>query len=316
MRIPPTSLKNIAALAGASSFTGPDDHQISGFNEIHRVTAGDCVFVDHPKYYSKALESAATTIIINKEVACPPGKALILHPEPFSAFNRLTRHFRPPSYPSKAISDSAKIGAGTVIMAGCVIGNHVVIGENCILHPNVVIYDHCVIGDHVTIHANTCIGGDAFYFKKRAEGFEALYSCGDVVIGDGVVIGSGCTIDRGVTDSTRIGHRTVLDNHVHIGHDVMIGEQCLFAAQVGIAGACTIGDRVTAWGQAGFSSGLKIGEGATILAQSGVAEDVPPGQTYFGTPAGEAREKMREIFAGRQLPSLIHKLYEAKSPEP
>lgn len=308
MQIVPTSLKEIAQLI-QSHFIGNENHLISGFNEIHRVQKGDCVFVDHPKYYEKALNSAASTIIINKEVVCPEGKALIIHPEPFTAFNLLTTHFRPVNHSGKAISDSAKIGKNTLIKPGCVIGNHVVIGDNCVLHPNVIIYDHCVIGNNVTIHANTTIGSDAFYFKKRESNFEPLYTCGDVVIEDHVVIGSNCTIDKGVTASTRIGKGSILDNQVHVGHDVLIGEMCLFAAQVGIAGACTIGNKVTVWGQVGISSGISIGDGATILAQSGLGDDIPPGKTYFGSPAGEAKEKMRELFAAKQLPGLINKLY-------
>src|SRR5687768_16038505 len=97
MRIVPTSIKEIAAVIN-SRFIGNENHLIVGFNEIHRVTSGDCVFVDHPKYYEKALQRAASTIIIDKEVDCPLGKALIIHPEPFSAFNTLTKHFNPKSY--------------------------------------------------------------------------------------------------------------------------------------------------------------------------------------------------------------------------
>lgn len=308
MQIKSTALKDIAALLGAE-YIGAPEHPVTGFNEIHRVQPGDAVFVDHPKYYEKALNSAASTIIINKKVECPLGKALILHDEPFSAFNQLTRHFMPRPLSETAVSPSARIGAGTRILPGAFIGEGVTIGEHCIIHPNVVIYDHTVIGNRVVIHANSSIGSDAFYLKKRSGQFEPLYSCGHVVIGDDVIIGAGCTIDRGVTDVTRIGRGTALDNHVHVGHDVIIGETCLFAAQVGIAGACTIGNNVTVWGQAGISSGLSIGDGATILAQSGVGEDVPPGKTFFGTPAGEARQKMREIFAVKQLPGLIDKLY-------
>ncbi len=308
MKIPSTPLKDIAALIGAE-FVGTPVHPVTGFNEIHRVKQGDCVFVDHPKYYDKALKSAASTVIINKKVDCPEGMALILHEQPFTAFNTLTRHFFPPSFFSKPVADSADIGSNTRIAPGCVIGEQVRIGNNCTIHANVTIYDHTIIGDNVVIHANACIGSDAFYFKKRENGFEPLYSCGHVEIGNSVVIGSGCTIDRGVTDVTRIGEHCILDNLVHVGHDVIIGRQCLFAAQVGIAGACTIGDKVTVWGQAGISSGLHIGDGVTILAQSGVGENVPEGKTFFGSPAADAKEKMREVFAARQLPSLIHKLY-------
>jgi UDP-3-O-[3-hydroxymyristoyl] glucosamine N-acyltransferase len=311
MRIDPISIKELASIIDAE-YTGNEHHLITGLNEIHRVTTGDCVFVDHPKYYDKALNSAASTVIINKHVECPAGKALIIHPEPFTAFNTLTKHFSPRSHSLKNISDTSTKGANTVIMPGCFIGDHVTIGDNCVLHPNVVIYDHCVIGNNVIIHANSTIGSDAFYFKKRSGEFEALYTCGNVIIEDNVVIGSNCTIDKGVTAVTKIGKGTILDNQIHVGHDVIIGEMCLFAAQTGIAGACTIGNKVTVWGQVGIGSGVNIGDGATILAQSGLGENVAAGKTYFGTPAIEVKDKMREIFALKQLPGLISKLYDHK----
>jgi UDP-3-O-[3-hydroxymyristoyl] glucosamine N-acyltransferase len=311
MKIKATPLKEIAGIIN-SRFIGDENHLIHGFNEIHRVEAGDVVFVDHPKYYDKALNSAATTIIINKEVECPEGKALIICDEPFTAFNTLTRHFQPLNYSNEPISKSAKIGKNTVIMPGCFIGNNVTIGDNTVLHPNVVVYDNCIIGNNVTIHAGTVIGSAAFYFKKRADRFEQLQTVGRVIIHDQVSIGSGCTIDSGVTADTTIGKGSILDNQVHIGHDVIIGEMCLFAAQVGIAGACTIGNKVTMWGQVGISSGLHIEDGATVLAQSGVGENIKAGMSYFGSPAYDAKEKMREIFALKQLPELISKLYPNK----
>ena len=309
MQIKPTSLKEIASIIN-SKFIGNEHHLITGLNEIHRVKIGDIVFVDHPKYYEKALNSAASTIIINKEVDCPLGKALIIHPEPFTAFNTLTKHFNPKAYSSQSISESAKIGLNTIVMPGAFIGNNVVIGNDCIIHPNVVIYDNCIIGNNVIIHANTSVGSDAFYFKKRTTSFEPLYTCGTVEIEDNVVIGANCTIDKGVTAITKIGKGSILDNQVHVGHDVIIGEMCLFAAQVGIAGACSIGNKVTIWGQVGISSGITIEDNATILAQSGLGENVAAGKTYFVTPAGDAKEKMRELFAAKQLPGLINKLYD------
>jgi len=308
MRINPTPLKEIAGII-QSSYIGNENHLVTGFNEIHRVEIGDAVFVDHPKYFDKALRSKASTIIINEEVNCPTGKALILHKEPFTAFNTLTSHYQPKLLSTKNISDSAHIGKNVTIMPGCYIGNHVVVGDNTVLYPNVVIYDNCAIGKNVTVHAGAVIGSDAFYFKNRQTSFEALHSCGNVVIHDGVTIGANCTIDRGVTQSTIIGKNTILDNLIHVGHDVHIGEMCLFAAQVGIAGCTTIGNNVKIWGQAGINSSVNIPDGVTIYAQSGVTGDVEAGKTYFGSPASEAKEKMKEIFALKQLPSLIKKFY-------
>ncbi len=309
MQIKPTTLKDISELIKAERI-GDESHIITGFNEIHRVVAGDAVFVDHPKYYTKALQSAATTIIINKKVECPAGKALLIVDEPFTAFNILTQHFQPKHYSMHTVSPSAKIGNDTLIMPGCFIGNNVVIGANCILHPNVVVYDNCRIGNNVIIHAGTIIGSDAFYFKNRKTHFEQLQSCGTVIIKDDVSIGAGCTFDKGVTADTVIGNGTIIDNQVHLGHDVIVGDMCLFAANVAIAGCCIIGNHVTMWGQVGVSSDIKIGNNAVIQAQSGVGEDVPEGKVYFGTPAYEAKAKMKEVFAAKQLPSLIHKLYD------
>lgn len=309
MQIKPTSLQDIARIINAE-MVGDPQHLVSGFNEIHRVEAGDVVFVDHPKYYSKALESAATTVIINKRVDCPVGKALLIVDEPFTAFNTLTNHFQPRQFSIQAISPTAKIGKNVVIMPGCFIGNHVTIGDDCILCPNVVVYDHCIIGNNVHIQAGTVIGSDAFYFKNRKTHFEQLQTCGNVVIHDDVKIGAGCTIDKGVTSDTVIGKGTIMDNLVHVAHDVVIGEMCLFAAGVGIAGCCNIGNRVTLWGQVGIASDITIGDQAVVQAQSGVSENIPEGKIYFGTPAYDARAKMKEVFAAKQLPSLIHKLYD------
>ena len=309
MQINPTKLKDIAALVGAE-YIGNDNHLITGFNEIHRVTAGDVVFVDHSKYYDKALQSLATTIIINKIVDCPEGKALMIHNEPFTAFNFLTQHFQPKHYSHQPISATAAIGKNTIIMPGCFIGNNVSIGDNCVLHPNIVIYDNCEIGNNVTIHAGTVIGSDGFYYKNRKTHFEQLQSCGNVIIKDNVHIGANCTFDKGVTSSTIIGKGTIIDNLVHVAHDVIVGEMCLFAANVGIAGCCTIGNNVTVWGQVGISSNITIGDDAVIQAQSGVGENVPSGKVFFGSPANDAKVKLRELFAVKQLPSLIHKLYD------
>ena len=303
------TLKEIADLIHCN-FVGDANFPVLGMNEIHVVEPGDIVFVDHPKYYDKALQSNATIILINKEVDCPEGKALIIHNEPFTAFNTLTQHFQPKQYSIQPISATAKIGKNTIIMPGCFIGNNVAIGDNCILHPNVIVYDNCQIGNNVIIHAGTIIGSDAFYFKNRKTHFEQLQTCGNVVIQDNVHIGSNCTFDKGVTSDTIIGKGTIIDNLVHVAHDVVIGEMCLFAANVAIAGCSTIGNNVTMWGQVGVSSDITIGDGAVIQAQSGVGENIPAGKTFFGSPASEARAKMREVFAVKQLPSLIHKLYD------
>lgn len=288
------TLLTIAKLIDAKH-VGDDDFNITGINEIHVVEKGDIVFVDHPKYYTKALNSAATTIIINKEVECPEGKALLISDDPFRDFNKITKHFNPFISSKDSISDSAVIGEGTIIQPNVFIGNHVKIGKNCLIHPNVTIYDNCVIGNNVTIHANTVLGADAFYYKNRTTGYDKLISGGRVILEDHVDLGASCTVDKGVTGDTTIKEGTKIDNQVHVGHDTVIGKKCLIASQTGIAGCVIIEDEVTIWGQVGTNSGITIGKGATILGQTGVTKSIAGGKTYFGTPISESREKLKEI---------------------
>jgi len=302
MKISPAqTLKQVAVLIGAE-FDGDPNHPITGLNEIHRVEKGDIVFVDHPKYYDKALESKATTVIINKKVPCPAGKALLFVDDPFTAYIKLIKHFHPDDNSQKEmISADAKIGKNTTVMPGVFIGKNVTIGTDCLIHPNVTIYDNTVIGNRVTIHSGTVIGSDAFYYKRRPEKFDKMVSCGSVQIDDDVEIGSCCTIDRGVSDVTKIGAGSKLDNQVHVGHDTIIGKMCLFAAQVGIAGVVTIEDNVTLWGQVGVPSNIHIGKGAVLLGQSAPSKSLEGGKSYLGSPAGEAKDKMREIITLKKI---------------
>jgi len=290
----PQTLQQIAALLKVD-FVGDANFEILGINEIHVVEKGDIVFVDHPKYYDKALNSNATTILINKTVACPEGKSLLISEDPFRDFNKITNHFNPFIASKASISDSAKIGENTIIQPNVFIGNNVNIGKNCIIHSNVSIYDNVVIGNNVTIHANTVLGADAFYYKNRPEGFDKLLSGGRVVLEDHVDLGASCTIDKGVTGDTTIKAGTKIDNQVHVGHDTVIGKKCLIASQTGIAGCVIIEDEVTIWGQVGTNSGITIGKGAVILGQTGVTKSVSGNKTYFGTPISESRKKLKEM---------------------
>lgn len=301
------SLEEIANLLNCE-FIGDKNFEVLGMNEIHVVEPGDIVFVDHPKYYDKALQSAATIVLINKKVDCPDGKALLISDDPFRDFNTLTKHFRPFQATNSSIALSATVGEGTIIQPNCFIGNHVTIGKNCLIHPNVTIYDHTVIGDNVMIHAGTILGADAFYYKKRPEGFDQLISGGRVVIKDNVGIGALCTIDKGVTGDTTIGEGTKLDNQVHVGHDTVIGKKCLIASQTGIAGCVVIEDEVTIWGQVGTTSGITIGAKAVIMGQTGVTKSVEGGKSYFGTPIEESREKLKQLANIKKIPEILSKL--------
>lgn len=307
----PHTLAEIAQLIDCE-FVGDADFPVLGMNEIHVVEPGDIVFVDHPKYYDKALQSAATIVLINKKVECPDGKALLISDDPFRDFNKLTNIYKPFKGSETPVSNTAVIGRNTIIQPNCFIGNNVVIGNNCIIHSNVSIYDDTVIGDNVTIHAGTVLGANAFYYKKRPEGYDRLKSGGRVVIENNVDIGAACTIDRGVTSDTRIGEGSKLDNQIQIGHDTVLGKQCLIASQTGIAGCVIVEDNVTIWGQVGVKSGITIAKGTELYAQSGLGHSTDENKTYFGSPASEAREKFKEMAYVRKIPEILKELRNQK----
>ncbi len=289
-------------------FFGDPNFEICGLNEIHMVEKGDLTFVDHPKYYDKALKSAATAIIINKEIECPPGKALIISKDPFADYMKLVRKFRPFMPVSKMISDTATIGEGTQIQPGVFIGEDVKIGKNCLIHANVTIYDHTIIGDNVIIHSGSVIGADAFYFQKREKETLKFESCGRVILKDYVEIGALCTIDRGVSGDTVIDEYTKFDNHIQIGHDTYVGKRCLFASAVLVAGVTKIEDDVILWGQVVINKDIVIGKGAVVLAVSAVDKSLEGNKTYFGAPAEIASKKWREMAMLRKLPEMYQKL--------
>jgi UDP-3-O-[3-hydroxymyristoyl] glucosamine N-acyltransferase len=306
----PIPVTQIAQMIGAE-IVGEGEGAATGINEIHKVEEGDLVFVDHPKYYQKCIQSAATFIIINQRTEFPPHKSLLLVDDPFEAYLKIVQHFRPFQPLNKDLSETAIVGEGTIIMPGVILGNHVSIGKQTVIYPNVVIMDHCTIGDNVIIQAGSIIGSDAFYYNKKTNRdvhYKKMTSCGRVLIENDVEVGANCTIDRGVSGDTVIGAGTKLDNMVHIGHDTIIGKNCLFAAQVAIAGATTIEDGVILWGQVGVNKTLTIGKGVEVYAQSGVGSNLEPGKKYFGSPTEDAMSKKKELVWVKRIPLLWEKV--------
>ena len=295
------SVETIAKMIGAE-IKGRKDLNITGMNEIHKVVKGDLTFVDNYKYFQHSLESSASVIIINEEVKCPRGKALLIVRSPFNAYNKLAKKFSPKRVLTKEHDDSALIDPSVVMEPNVVIGNNVTIGRDVYIQGNCYIGNDTVIGDHVEIHAGTSIGTDAFYFHKKSKKYTKWHSIGRVVIEDNVVIGANCTINKGVSGDTIIGKGTKLDSQVHLGHGVVIGKNCLLCAQVAIAGKSILEDEVILYGKVGVSKDLIIGKKAIVLASSNVGKNLDPGGTYFGSPAINARDKWKEMAIVRMLP--------------
>ncbi len=297
----PISIQKIADRLKAE-IIGDNTLNALGINEIHHVKAGDITFSDVKKYFEKALNSAATFIVLNeKPDNIPEGKVVLIHPQPFEAYDSLVRQQRPFDPLSIEVADSATIHPNAIFEPNVVIGNHVRIGSGCYIQANAVIHDFTVIGKNVTIGAGTLIGTDAFYFKRNTEGYKKWRSGGRVVIEDNVDIGAGCTINKGVSSDTIIGEGTKIDCQVHIGHDAQIGKNCLIAAQAGISGNTVLEDEVVIYGQVGIAQNLRIGKKAVILAKSGVSKNLAGDKTYFGCPAQEVREAYKELAILRQL---------------
>lgn len=303
----PLSIKELAGFLGCE-FKGNPNLMISGINEIHKVEPGDIVFVDHPKYYKKALNSAADVILIDQDVDFPNEKGIIISSAPFDDFNKLTQHFAPFTPWNSHVGNNFSKGENTIIYPNVIIGHNVSIGDDCVIHAGAVLGDNTRLENNVVVGPNSVIGHDAFYYKKKEDGYDRMLSCGGTILKENVEIGALTTIDRGVTGDTIIGKGTKIDNQVHIGHDSVIGEHCLFAANVGIAGCVIIEDHVTLWGQVGVTSDITIGKGAVVHAQSGVAKSLAGGAVYFGSPAAEARTALKEMAALRKLPSIIENL--------
>ena len=305
MKFPqPIPVQEIAKRIGAD-IIGSSTQKAFGINEIHKVKPGDITFSDVEKYFEKSLNSEASIIILNKVVPCPEGKTILIVNNPFQAYDSLVREFRPFRPLTSVVAEDAIIGENTVIEPNVVIGRNVKIGDNCYIQAGVIIQDYTIIGDNVTIQSGTVIGSDAFYFKRTTEAYVKWRSGGRVIIQDNVEIGANCTVNKGVSGDTVLGAGTKLDCMVHIGHGVVVGRNCLFAAQVGIGGKTVLEDDVVLFGQVGLAQNLKIGKRAVILAKSGVKKDLEGGKVYFGYPAKEAKTTFRELAALKQLPEFI-----------
>ncbi len=302
------TLEEIANLLNLP-YIGNPQTLITGISDVYHATYQDITFSDNEKYFDLANKSNASVIIVENTISYETQKGIILSNNAFETYNKLVSILFPFVVQKENIHPNSKIVNTTVIYPNVFIGEKVSIGEHCIIHPNVVIYGPCTIGNNVIIYSSAVIGSDAFYFKKDKE-YLKLKAVGDVIIHDNVEIGSNTTIEKGLGSSTIIGEGTKIGNAVQIGHDTNIGNNCFIAAQTGIGSNVIIEDDVVIWGQVGIQKNIIIGKEAIILGQSGITKSLEGGKIYFGLPATESREKMKELAYIKQIPSLIKLLGE------
>ncbi|MCS6830207.1 MAG: UDP-3-O-(3-hydroxymyristoyl)glucosamine N-acyltransferase [bacterium] len=312
---------------------GDETASITGVSSIEFAQEGDVVFAESPRYLLMAERCPAAAVIVWQD-APSIQKPLLRVESPRQAFLKALEMFAPQPHhpegidlnavisPDADIGDDVAIGAGCIIEAGvrigrgsvlyplCYIGRDAQLGEQCLLYPNVTLMHGVRLGNRVIVHAGAVIGADGFGYVTVDGVHRKVPHIGTVEIGDDVEIGANVCIDRAKTGATRIGRGTKIDNLVHIGHNVQVGEHCLLVAQVGIAGSSQLGNYVVLAGQVGVADHVSIGEGAIVAAQSGVAGNLPGGQRYFGSPAREHGKQLRLMAYASRLPELFERVKE------
>lgn len=312
---------------------GDANTPITGVSSIEFAQEGDVVFAESPRYLRLAERCPAAAVIVWQD-APSIAKPLLRVESPRLAFLKVLKLFAPAPHhpegidlnavisPDAEIEEDVAIGAGCVIEAGarigrgsvlyplCYIGRGAQIGEQCVLYPSVTLMHGVKLGNRVIVHAGSVIGADGFGYVTVDGVHRKVPHIGTVEIGDDVEIGANVCIDRAKTGVTRIGSGTKIDNLVHIGHNVQIGENCLLVAQVGIAGSAQLGQYVVLAGQVGVADHVSIGDGAIVAAQSGVAGNLPGGQRYFGSPAREHGKQLRLMAYASRLPELFERVKE------
>ena len=229
--------------------------------------------------------------------------------------------------PFTVIGEDVEIGSNSIISSHVTIANNVVIGSDALIYSGVHCGSKVTIGDRFICHANSTIGSDGFSFVSPEGGgaeqarknsdmgeiakissYVRIASLGSVNIGNDVEIGAGSAIDRGTITDTKIGHGTKLDNLVHVGHNAVIGDNCLLCGQVGIAGSVKIGDRVVLAGQVGVADHVSIGSDSIIAAKSGVSSNVGNGLFMMGNPAMKMENNIESYKVFRRLPRILKKI--------
>jgi len=329
-------LAEIATRLEARLENGAPDTEIRGVAGIEDAGEGELTFVANPKYGALARTTRASVVIVDEAFPAIPA-AMLRSTNPYLAFAHAMRLFyQPPQYApgihaSAVVHPSARIGAGAHIGPFVAIDAEVEIGDNAVLLAHVVIYRGAKIGDDFFAHAHTVvregcrlgnrvvlqngviIGGDGLGFAKDAEGrWHKIPQPQPVIMGDDVEIQSNSCIDRASVGVTQIGRGTKLDNLVQVGHGSKIGEDCLLAAQVGIAGSTEIGNRVILTGQVGVVGHCKIGDGAIVTPQSGVSGDIEAGTIVSGAPAVEHKLWLKYSAVLPKLPEILRAVRQRK----
>jgi UDP-3-O-[3-hydroxymyristoyl] glucosamine N-acyltransferase len=327
------SLGQIAEISGGR-LTGDPSRQITGAASLTDAEAGDITFFTNRKYAAHLRNTRAAAVFVPLDFAEPTPAVQIHVPNPMKAFEQVVAKFaRPPILfapgvhekalvdpgaklgegvsiqPYAVIEPGVEIGDGTFIGAGTYVGHETVIGANCTIYPGVTIRERAKIGVRVIIHSGAVIGADGFGFEPTEAGYEKIPQLGIVQIDDDVEIGANTTIDRARFGRTWIQRGVKIDNLVHVAHNVVIGENTVMAAQIGIAGSTRVGKRVVMGGQVGTVGHIEIGDDTTVAAKAGVSKSIAGG-SWWGAPAQPLAKEKEQVVWLRNLGKLFARLKE------
>jgi UDP-3-O-[3-hydroxymyristoyl] glucosamine N-acyltransferase len=323
------TLGQLAELVGGM-IIGDDSVEVSGIAGITEAGPEHITFLSNPKYMPFIHTTNGAAIIVEKGMPSP--KPLLVTSNPYLAYAKIAQLFFQSSAEAVGISSdacidvSARLGNGvsvhplvyvgkgavvgdrTVLRPGVVIEDGVVIGKDCLIHSNVTILRNCQVGNRVIIHSGTVIGSDGFGFANDKGVHIKIPQVGIVLIDDDVEIGANCAVDRAAMGKTWIKRGVKIDNLVQIAHNVVIGEDTLLVAQVGISGSVEVGRNAILAGQVGVAGHIKIGNNVRIGGQSGVAQSISDGEIVSGAPAMPHGQWLRMVGIVPKLPEMYKRL--------
>lgn len=317
----PYSLSKIAGML-SSKFTGNGETLVDDISTLEEAKINDISFFHDPRYLDALKNSKAKVILVDKKFNLDLNKSLIICDEPYYSMAKVASIFYPDStYPNYFFPDidkslkfhkTNKISSNTFIHKNAKIGKNCKIGFNSFIGPNVTIGDNCIIGDNVSIYFSIIgqnvkiyqgvrIGSEGFGFIMQENSIQKIPQLGRVIIDDYVEIGANSTIDRGSIGDTKIGRFSMLDNLVHVAHNVSIGNNCIIAAMTGISGSTKIGNNALIGGQVGISGHITIGNNVKIAAKSGIMKNIKDNQAVGGYPADNILDWHRNTLILKKL---------------
>lgn len=320
------TLAEIAVFLGGT-VVGAEDVIIENVRTIEEADQGDITFLANKKYFKNLETTKASAILVSPQTPIK-GRNVIVVTDPYEALGKLLAHYYPLEhgqrgvspdahiekgavvspdaviFPRTYIAEGARIGKGTVVYPGVFIGRNTSIGEDSVLFANVTVYHSCVIGNRVILHSGVVVGADGFGFASPGKKNVKIQQIGIVQIDDDVEIGANTTIDRAALGKTWIQRNVKIDNLVQIAHNVVIGENSVITAQVGISGSTRLGKSVMVGGQTGMVGHLNIGDHVMIAAASKIHRDIKPGEMVAGAPQMAYKQWLQVEACRTKLPEM------------